>query len=221
MSEHRAPAVRIGLLSCAALLLITQAVLMYSLDRKEIIPVSPGLEGFPAVIASWKFTEVLPLDSVSARVLGADGILNRVYREDGSQRPLNLFLAYYKTQHGAQAHDPEECLPGAGWKPSFSTVVDLPIQSASKAPVNFYIIVRGSDRDVVVYWFQTHRRVLADEQKLHLYRIIDTITDHRTDMALVRIVIPVLNDGVDLAGRKALEFAQQVLSVLPSYFRPQ
>jgi EpsI family protein len=221
MPEHRAPAARRGLLSCAVLLLITQAMLMYSLSRKEIIPASPGFERFPAVIASWKFTDVLPLDPVSARVLGADGILNRVYREDGSQRPLNLFLAYYKTQHGAQAHDPEECLPGAGWKPSFSTVVDLPVESAFKAPVNYYVIVRGSDRDIVVYWFQTHKRVLADEQKLHLYRILDTITDHRTDMALIRIVIPVLDDGVDLAGRKALEFAQQVLGLLPSYFLAQ
>src|SRR5690242_14446023 len=150
MSEHRVAAVRRGLLSCAGLLLILQATLMYSLDRNEIVPMAPGFERFPAVIASWKFTEALPLDSVSARVLGADGVLNRVYREDGSQRPLNLFLAYYKTQHGAQAHDPEECLPGAGWKPVFSTVVDVPVGPSLKAPVNYYIIIRGSDRDVVV-----------------------------------------------------------------------
>jgi EpsI family protein len=210
------------LLPFAVLLLIVQTVFLYGVRHEEVVPPSPPLDGFPAVVGPWRYTEAATIEPEFLRILGVDQSLSRIYRDNEIQRPLNLFIAYYKTQLGTKnAHDPAECLPGAGWKPVFSSVIDLPMEGAATVPINYYLIVRDQEQNVVLYWFQTHKRVIADEQKLHLFRVWDTITDHRTDMALVRIVIPVLNDGVKIAGQKAFEFAQQILLVLPQYFPAQ
>jgi EpsI family protein len=129
-------------------------------------------------------------------------------------------VAYYKTQLRAKnAHDPKVCLPGAGWNPTESRVLTVPALAATRAfPANYYRIVRGGSQAVVVYWFQTYNGVYTFEQQLRAHRLLDSVLDNRTDMALVRIVLPVGEAGLQAANTKATELAQLLYPQMLSYF---
>jgi EpsI family protein len=142
-------------------------------------------------------------------MLGPDDFLNRNYRFTDRNLEGNLFIAYYKTQHGVKTvHDPKVCLPASGWNPKASETINVPVSpSGGTIPANYYLIAKGSVQSVVLYWFQSHKRVVAQEQILHFDRIIDTIVDNRTDMAMIRIVVPVRGDAIAEAKDAAIRFA--------------
>ena len=51
---------------------------------------------------------------------------------------------------------------------------------------NYYVIQRGDNKSVVVYWYQSHGRTVADEFKAKFYVMADAMRLNRTDTALVR-----------------------------------
>ena len=193
----------------AVLLLAAQAVLTYGLAREDLLPSPPPLALFPASVGGWTMTQDIAVDPDALAMLGPDDILNRVYRLPSGEE-LTLFFSYYKTQHRSRnAHDPKVCLPGAGWNPTESTVIEIPVAGGGPAiGANRYVITRGGSTAVVIYWFQTHTGGVAKEQSLRLGKLIQTIRDRRTDMALIRIVIPAAGGNTEAAARAAVEFAQ-------------
>jgi EpsI family protein len=66
---------------------------------------------------------------------------------------------------------------------------ELPID-ARPAPVtaNRVVIQKGLDRQLVIYWYQSHGRTLASEYASKAYLVLDSIRLHRSDAALVRVV---------------------------------
>ena len=91
-----------------------------------------------------------------------DDYVNRVYVE-ASGAPVGVYIGYYASQRqGDTMHSPQNCLPGAGWRPIETGYQDLPTGSASSR-VNRYVIQKGLDRQVVLYWYQGRGRVVANE----------------------------------------------------------
>jgi EpsI family protein len=81
-----------------------------------------------------------------------------------------------------------------------------------------YIVGKGRERVVVLYWYQGHGRVTASEFWAKYCLARDAILRNRTDTALVRIVQPFTNfDGEAAAEGQAVAFAKQLLPVLDSY----
>jgi EpsI family protein len=154
-------------------------------------------------------------------MLKPDDYLNRVYRAQLGQPDLGLFIAYYKSQHrAAGAHDPKVCLPGSGWNPVSSKVIQIPTaQGAISA--NQFVVSKGNLTDVVVYWFQMQRRAVAGTEGLHFRRILETFSENRTDMALVRIVAPVQNNDASGATNSACEFVRAAYPDLMRQFPPR
>jgi hypothetical protein len=70
----------------------------------------------------------------------------------------------------------------------------------------------------VLYWFQTPTGVYTFEQELRAHRVWDAILENRTDMAMVRIIIPVNEKGVHYADASALELAQAVYTKMLPFF---
>jgi EpsI family protein len=83
--------------------------------------------------------------------------------------------------------------------------------------VNRYIVSRGEDRSVVLYWYQTPKRVIASEYAAKVYLVADSIRYRRTDTALVRIVVPVINKDDAYALKTAIDFAQTIFPPLKGY----
>jgi EpsI family protein len=68
------------------------------------------------------------------------------------------------------------------------------------------------DRQLVLYWYQAHSRIVASEYWAKFYLTADAIRMNRGDGALVRIVTPI-GRGEDpaVATQRATLFAQTIL----------
>jgi EpsI family protein len=83
--------------------------------------------------------------------------------------------------------------------------------------VNRYVIAKGLDRKLVLYWYQAHGRVVASEYWAKFYLVADAIRMNRSDGALVRIITAVdRNEDIEHAQQRAVEFAQVILPSLDS-----
>ena len=123
--------------------------------------------------------------------------------------PVSLYAGYYNSQRqGDTIHSPQNCLPGAGWRPISAATIALPVRSGP-ASVNQYVIQKGLDTQVVLYWYQGRGRVVANEYRNKLLMMWDAATKHRTNGGLVRVISPV-RPGSDAAG-DAVAFATALL----------
>lgn len=210
------------LLAILVVIFALQAIGSRLLQRQPYLPSPPPLANLPLQLSSWKWTaeDTIPPDTLA--LLGPDDYLSRQYQEQGGSEQAELFVAYYKTQlQSKNAHDPKVCLPGAGWNPVDSRLsrVTLPASGLS-FPVNYYRIKKDGREQVVVYWFQTPKGVYTFEEQLRAHRVLDAILDNRTDMALVRIIVPVTEKGVPAADASANRLAQSVYTSMLPYFPP-
>ncbi len=86
------------------------------------------------------------------------------------------------------------------------STLEIPIPERSEPiRVNRYVISKGDERQLVIYWYQTPRRVVANEFTAKFYTIIDGLRYHRSDTSLIRVIVPIGADE-DVAQRSALDF---------------
>jgi EpsI family protein len=175
--------------------LIVQGILYYNAARGESAISSAPLTNFPATIGPWKLLSQGVIEQEELDFLKADDTLTRMY---GSPEGVaNLFIAYFKTQRRGQSpHSPKNCLPGAGWQPSSSGTEDVVVGNET-IHINRYLVSKGDTQSLVLYWYQSHGRVIADEFKAKFYLIEDSIREHRSDTALVRVVVPYPQKGIE------------------------
>jgi EpsI family protein len=201
--------------------LLAQGTLYYATaSRSErVSPVAP-LQFFPEAIGPWRMYQDAPIEREVQDVLKADDTLNRVYVDPSSGAKALLFIAYFKTQRASAApHSPKNCLPGAGWEP-VETPGAIPIAVAGRPNpmvVNRYVVAKGDQRSVVIYWYQTHGRIIASEYSAKLWLIADAIHYRRSDTALIKVVVPAAGDS-ESAVRTATEFVQAAYPVLAVQF---
>ena len=91
-----------------------------------------------------------------------------------------------------------------------SEIYQLPLEDGRKVPVNLYVIRKDLDQQIVIYWYQSHGRVIASEYWGKVYMVYDAMRLNRTDAALVRITVPVRNGNTDAAREQGIDFAKQV-----------
>ncbi len=210
----RSPIGAICLLSAAACLLLLQIWFLRDLRRDPVISQTRSLDEFPSIAGHWKSTGPAPPSRELLRTLNADDLLRRNYKDGNTGLTMTLLVAYYRTQaHVNQQYDLEEYLPDEGWSELYSAVVQLPQKSTYAVPIRYDLVLRGQERLLILRWFQTKERVMADGQELHFYRALNAIANRRTDLAAVQIVTPVLTDPPKQAGENALDFAQQVVAL--------
>ena len=105
---------------------------------------------------------------------------------------MSLYVGYYRSQReGDTMHSPMNCLPGAGWLPvsDDDVAIDVPGRE-TPITVNRIVIRKGADRQVVVYWYQSHGRVIASEYWSKAYMIYDAVRRHRSDAGCGRRARP-------------------------------
>jgi EpsI family protein len=207
-------------------LLVLQAAVLYSAIRPEFVPASPPLEGVPRTLGSWQLVQTGVIEQEVLDVLKADDILNRTYctspRGDcaasGQGLAANLFVAAFRTQRTGKApHSPKNCLPGSGWVKISSGEIPIDVGRATPISVNRYVVASGSQRSLVLYWYQSRDRVVADEYKAKFWVIRDAISLNRTDTALVRVIVPVMNRDEAQAQTIATDFVKSFYSTLLEY----
>ena len=197
------------------LALAAQAVLFYSASHGESTPLAMPLSNFPATFGSWSMIHEGVVEKETLEVLRADDTLTREYASP--EGAVNLFIAYFKTQRTGQSpHSPKNCLPGSGWQPSASGRIDVQT-GGNTIRINRYVVSKGEEESVVLYWYQSQGRVIADEFAAKLYLVEDSIRKHRSDTSLVRVVAPVQGQERERAEQIAVDFAKAAYPVIRGY----
>lgn len=184
-------------------------------SRPERVVPRTTLAELPLEIDGWRGYPAAPLADDVVSELGVDDYVNRRYMRDG-RVPVSLYVGYYASQRqGDTIHSPQNCLPGAGWQAldAGREGVKLP---AGEVDVNRYLIAKGADRQMVLYWYQGRNRVVANEYANKLLLMVDAARHHRTNGGLVRLIAPVDGTG-DSALAELTAFAGVLLPKLGAY----
>jgi EpsI family protein len=172
-----------------ALFLAAQAVLAHWTVSFERPPAAPDLARLPAELGEWRQLGENRLAGDVLTALHADRLLSRTYVQRPSGTVADLFVAWYRSQRGGttQPHPPTVCLPASGWTPETTGEITLATPAGS-IPVSQYEVRKGSERAVVLYWYQMPRRAVAGEWAAKFWLGVEAFEDRRTDTALVRVV---------------------------------
>jgi len=184
-------------------------------SRQEVeVPRTP-LSQLPMTIADWQGRDAAPFDDDIVTALGVDDYINRHYIRQGHPS-VAIYAGYYASQRqGDTIHSPQNCLPGAGWRPvSFERVtIDA---GGTRIPVNRYLIQKGIEQQAVFYWYQGRGRVVANEYANKFWLMFDAATLGRTNGSLVRMITPVVGDPASAFGELGA-FTSAVYPGLPKY----
>jgi EpsI family protein len=198
------------LLACASLMIHVRE------SSIEVLPPHLSLTQFPVDLGE-RHGKDLALPSDVVTTLGAGQFLLRDYRLAG-KAPTNLFIYYPSLTKNNEIHSPKNCLPGAGWTPVRSGRIQIERADGSSIEVNRFIVGKGTERVLVLYWYQSHGRATPSEFWAKYYLARDAVLKNRSDSALVRIVQPFKDAiGEAEAERQSVAFAKEVLSLLDSY----
>ncbi len=128
--------------------------------------------------------------------------------------PIGLYVAFYAGQKpGDSIHSPLNCLPGTGWEPEAVSTVSMARPDGSIGTARRMIVRKDDQQAFVLYWYQVHGRMLANEWVSKLHLLVDGVRMHRTDAALVRIVVPMAGSS-EMAEAQAMSFARALIPPL-------
>jgi EpsI family protein len=202
-----------------SVLLLGQAAAFYGFSRHEKPVDYRPLDQFPLQLGPWRMAQQGVMEPEVKEVLRADDYITRFYFDPDRKLLANLFVAFFKTQRQGQApHSPKNCLPGAGWVWTISDMVPVTVPTRP-APmvVNRYIVQRGDQKSLVLYWYQSRDRIIASEYAAKAYAIADALRYNRTDTALVRVVVPVINRDETTALHTAEDFTRSFFGTLAEF----
>jgi len=208
------------------LLLLASAGYVARASHAERVPPRAPLSTIPTRIGAWQGEEGTPFEARILEVLGVDEYVNRFYTSPAGW--VSLYVGFYASQRqGSTIHSPLNCLPGAGWLPVSQERATIQVTDSLGAPqaitVNQFIIQKGLDRQVALYWYQSHGRVVASEYASKAFMVYDAMRTSRTDAAMIRVITPIVGAGAEADGQavqRSHEFVQQIFPslghVLPS-----
>ena len=200
-------------------LLATTGIFLWTRGPAEHIPERLPLSSFPMQLNNWSGSDIAIGQDV-LDVLGSGDFMLRNYRSQTNREPyVNLFIAYFPTQRtGDTIHSPKNCLPGAGWRPVESSRINLELPDHEPFQANRYVIAKGQDRQLVLYWYLAHDRALASEYWAKYYLVADSIKLHRSDGSLIRVTTPLQSgETIDVAQRRLLSLAGGIVPLLDQY----
>ena len=190
-------------------ILILQIVLFKIVPTYEYKPTPPALETFSTQVGPWHMSQQSQIAADMEALLKADDTLSRKYEGPVA---VDLFVAFFKSQRGGVTpHSPKVCLPGSGWSEDSAKIISVQVPGETvPIPMNRYIVSKGELRNMVLYWYQNPFRVTANEYMSKFYLIHDAFRYHRSDEALVRVIVRIDDAGEAVAEQRAAEFAKTI-----------
>ena len=168
-------------------------LLLLSVQRQEAMPLRGELESLPRQIAGYPgYDQVIPDDEQA--VAGMSDYMLRYYLRTDTVPAFSVYVGYYEQQtQGRTIHSPKNCLPGAGWEALSATRHPI-VVGGDTVLVNRYELANKEVRALVYYWYQGRGRVASSEYAVKWDLLRDAALTGRTEEALVRIVVPIVNE---------------------------
>ena len=193
-----------------------------SLDNREEDTTFKKTEliSFPLNFDEWFGVE----DRIEADVAKKLGFTEYVMinYQNQQHRPVNFYVAYYASQRkGVSPHSPKVCIPGGGWE-----IAKFSRTKVDEMPVNRVLIRKGTQDQIVYYWFEERGTPIANEYLKKWMLFKDALFLNRTDGSLVRVTTPVMSDEtLEDADLRAQEFIRisrnQLIQLLPASNLPE
>ena len=199
-----------------AILLAAAGTVLQARNTHELIPSRPPLSSFPHQFDGWNSRDIA-LDQQTLDVLGPGDFMERRYGKDNSW--VDLFIAYFPSQRaGATIHSPKNCLPGSGWFPVQADRITIDVPGHAPFPANRYLIAKGEERELVLYWYWAHDRAVASEYAAKIYLVTDSIRLHRSDGSLIRVsMLLAQHQDLDSAQKRLVTFASEIVPLINTY----
>jgi EpsI family protein len=192
-------------------------------NRSEQVQLRMSFALFPMQLGEWRGVQRPPFSDDVLAVLGLDDYLTRLYSLP-NKAPVDLYVGYWRSQQqGGAIHSPQNCLPGSGWEPVSQRMLTIPDPRNPSGPqisVNRYVIQKGIDRQLVLYWYQSRGRIVGSEYMSKIYLVLDAARYNRTDAALVRLVVPIKDktpEAEATAETLAIDFANVALPAFAQF----
>ena len=200
------------------IILVASGFFLRSISHGEETPLRKSFADFPLHVDRWSGKE-LEFEAKVLQVLKVDDYMMRQYSSE-QELPLGFYVGYYKSmRQGATYHSPKNCLPGSGWY--FVETGKIPLHAADynggTVDINKFIIQKGLDKQLVLYWYQDRGRIITSEYWAKIYMVFDAMTRHRTDGAFVRITVPFMQEDEERALEQGKSFAEKVFPILHAY----
>lgn len=184
--------------------------------RQEIHPERRSFATFPTTLGEWK-GRPSTIEAAIEKGLGfTDYVLSDFARPNAP--PVNLYVAYYASQRsGISPHSPSVCIPGNGWRITEFERIHIRNNDIS-LPINRAIIMRGSEKQLVYYWYEERGMTIANEYWSKLLLLRDAILKNRTDGALIRLITPIYaGEREHDADKRLQEFASAAVPTLANF----
>jgi exosortase D (VPLPA-CTERM-specific) len=203
-------------IACLLLLSAVGLAGFFVTSRHEIYPERKSFATFPSTLGDWKGRPSSLAPAVETQLGFSDYVLTDFAKPNG--RPVNLYVAYYASQRsGISPHSPSVCIPGGGWRITEYERVHVR-NNGIALPINRAIIMRGSDKQLVYYWYEERGVSVANEYWSKLLLLKDAILKNRTDGALIRLTTPVYpGEGEHDADKRLQEFASAAVPTLANF----
>ncbi len=200
------------------LLLTGTALFLEARARNEFVLPRTTLASFPLELKNWVGNDV-PIPDEILKTLGTGEFLQRTYQDRTSQGPyVDLYVAYLESQQKLVHHLPQDCLEGAGWTPVEVGTTTLAFPGDTPFPANRYLIAKGDDRQLVLFWYSARGRRVASEDWMNAYMALDSLRLNRSDNALIRMNTQLQpGEKPEDAERRLLSFAGLVSPILHNY----
>jgi EpsI family protein len=200
------------------LLLAGTALLVDALDRRQPLLTRTSLSSFPLSLTTWAGTDV-PLPDETRKRLGTGEFLQRTYRDSAARGSyVDLYVAYVPDQRAMFHHPPQVCLEGSGWSALESGTTTLAFPGAAPFSAKRYLIAKGEERQLVLFWYSARGRRAASEDWMNVYLALDSLRLNRSDNALIRINTELRpGEKPEDAERRLLSFAGIVNPLLQNY----
>ena len=202
-----------------ASVLVSGAVLTSKVLEQQIYPLRLALgEVVPGEVGPFLGRDV-PLSDIEVQAAGVTDYLMRVYEPEDAGKAttaswVSVYVGFYESQtRGKTIHSPKNCMPGSGWQALESRTVPIAVAGSGQVEVNRYLLVNEEQQVLVLYWYQGRGRVVASEYQAKWELLRDASLKRRSDEALVRVVVPVV-EGEGQAFELAREVAEGLLPAL-------
>ncbi len=204
---------------CAVLLMQAGATRMLSISERDLS--LPGLHQLPFDFGTFTATGEDALEPAVLEYLRPDEYTLRDYVNASDGRRVNLFVGFFKSlQNTYGPHSPRNCLPGSGWLQRSWKISHLDVPGSSEGiPVNEYVLEKSGQNILVLYWYQNDRHVWAEEFRAKLTMLPDLLRYRRSDVSLVRLVIPMNGTTWDRELSTGAEFTKLAFPALVEHFK--
>ena len=176
----------------AAIMLAFGALITVGIDGQHTMALrAPLSHSIPRQLIGHHSQDV-EISRAEQRVAGMSSYLMRVFSAGGTSTDqvaaaFSVYVGYYPEQmRGRTIHSPKNCLPGAGWEALTSKPIVVNT-ALGRVHVNRYVLQRGEEKAVVLYWYQGRGRVEANEYRVKWNLLRDAAVRRRSDEALVRV----------------------------------